>query len=181
MELLLHVDGCIRFAIYLWDREFTVYTDHANIQYLMNNNKLSPKATGWTLKLSAFKMKIVHKTGKDNGAPDAISRLFPEVSVCTTSDPYNRIKIAILQWEDRDLQLISHLEAGEDYQFDVPTDIAAGNANNFFLDENGVLYKLTVPTEPHHAAKLLVIPSQLRKEIMLACHDHQWPHGADIK
>ena len=56
--------------------------------------------------------------------------------------------------------------------FDVPTEIAAGNAMDFFIDDNGILFKLTTPTEPHHAAKLLVIPHKLRKEIMLACHDH---------
>ena len=55
LELLALVDGCHRFAIYLRDREFTVYTDHASLQYLMNNNKLSPRATRWALKLAAFK------------------------------------------------------------------------------------------------------------------------------
>ena len=103
-------------------------------------------------------MKIVHKPGKDNTAPDAISRLLPEVSVCTTSEPNNNVKINKIQREVRDLQqLISHLETEEEYQFDVSTDIAASKANNFFLDKNLVLHRLTVPTEPYHAAKLLVI------------------------
>ena len=80
-------------------------------------------------------MRIVHKPGKDNAEPEAISRLLPEVLVCSTAEPYNYIKIARLQREDRDLQqLISHLETGEDYQFGVPTDIAASNATDFFLD-----------------------------------------------
>ena len=173
LELLALVDRYQRFLIYLRDREFKVYTDHSNLQYVMNNNKLSPRATRWALKLSAFKMRIVHKPGKDSTVPDAKSRLWPEVSVCTTSEPYNHVKIARLQREDRDLQqLISYLEAGEDYQFDVPTDIAASNATHFFLEENGVLFQLTTPTEPHHAAKLLVIPNKLRKKITLGCHNH---------
>ena len=111
LELLALVDGCHRFAIYLRDREFTVYTDHASLQYLMNNNKLSPRATRWALKLAAFKMKIIHKPGKDNAVPDAISRLLPEepetspsVSVCSTTEPYDHVKIAGLQRQDRDLQ-----------------------------------------------------------------------------
>ena len=103
LELLPLVDGCLRFAIYLRDREFTVYTNHANLQYLMNNNKLSPRATRWALKLSAFKMNIIHKPGKDNAALDAISRLLPEVPVCTTSKPYDHVKLAKLEQEDRDL------------------------------------------------------------------------------
>ena len=53
LVLLVLVDGCLRFAICLLNREFTMYTDHANLQYLMNNNKLSPRATRWALKLSA--------------------------------------------------------------------------------------------------------------------------------
>ena len=124
------------------------------------------------LKLSAFKMVIVHKPGKANAAPDAISRLLPEVTVYTTSDPYDHIKIEKLQREERDLQqLITHLETGEEYQFDVPSEIAASNAKDFFLDDNGVLHNLTVPSEPQRAAKLLVIPIQLRREVMLGAHE----------
>ena len=61
LELLALVDGCMKYAIYLTGREFTVYTDHANLLYLCNNDRLSARATRWVLKLSAFKMRIVHK------------------------------------------------------------------------------------------------------------------------
>ena len=173
LELLALIDGCLKFSICLRGKPFTVYTDHANLQYLLNNHRVSPRATRWALKLSPFKMAIVHKPGKENTAPDAISRLQPEVSVCTNTDPYDHNKIAKLQREDRDLlQLITYLETGEQYKFDVLPDIYISNANDFFLDENGVLHKLTTPQEPHHAAKLLVIPTKLRQEIMLACHDY---------
>ena len=61
LQLLALMDGCLRFLIYLHDKPFTVYTDHANLQ--------SPRATRWALKLSAFKMIIVLKPGKHKTAP----------------------------------------------------------------------------------------------------------------
>ena len=51
------------------------------------DNLLSARVTRWVLKLSAFKMKIVHKLGKDNVGPDAISRLQREVAVVSTNKP----------------------------------------------------------------------------------------------
>ena len=78
LELLALVDGRMKYALYLKGKKFTVYTDHTNPQYL--NNRLST-ATRRALKLSSFKMKIVHKSGKENVGPDAISRLQPEVSL----------------------------------------------------------------------------------------------------
>ena len=158
----------MKYAIYL-----TVYTDHANLLYLCNNDRLSARATSCVPKLSAFKMRIVHKPGKDNVGPDAISRLQREVAVISTKQPYDHSRIARLQREDRELsQLINFLETGEPYHFPVPYDIAEDKATDFFLDETGILYKLTVPEKPYHAAKLLVVPTELRQEIMLHCHDH---------
>ena len=116
---------------------------------------------------------IVHKPGKENVGPDAISRLQPEVAVLPKTQQYDRCKIAKLQRDDVELnQLITFLETGEPYNFTVPHDIAMDRATDFFLDENNVLYKLTVPKKPHHAAKLLVVPTKLREEIPLHCHDH---------
>ena len=89
LELLALVDGCMKYAIYLIGREFTVYPDHANLLYLCNNNRLSARATRWVLKLSAFKMRIVHKPGKDNVGPDAISRLQREVAVISNNKSYD--------------------------------------------------------------------------------------------
>ena len=125
-------------------------------------------------------MVLVHKPGKDNTAPDAISRLLPEVTVCTTSDPYNHIKIAKLQHEDRELQkLITHLETGEEYQFNIPSEIAAGNAKDFFLDKNGVLHKLTVPSEPHQTIGHIE-SAQEKDNAGLRRPLSSWPHRTRI-
>ena len=55
---------------------------------------------------------------------------------------------------------------------EVTPEIAQQNATNFFLDATSVLYRMNQPDQPYHTAKLLVIPSSLKEEILIACHDH---------
>ena len=104
--------------------------------------------------------------------PDAISRLQPTVSV-TSAGGYDPARIAKLQRADPQLhQLITFLETGEPYHMDVAPELVQDNAHDFFIDEENVLYKLNAPDKPYKTAKLLVIPSSLKHEIVTACHDH---------
>ncbi|CAC5378002.1 unnamed protein product [Mytilus coruscus] len=69
-----------KFHQYLFDRKFTIYTDHKPLIGLFNENKCIPPMAAariqrWALTLSAYEYKIVYKEGKKNSNADALSRL----------------------------------------------------------------------------------------------------------
>ncbi|CAC5401677.1 unnamed protein product [Mytilus coruscus] len=69
-----------KFHQYLFDRKFTIYTDHKPLIGLFIENKpIPPMAAArlqrWALTLSAYEYSIVYKEGKNNANADALSRL----------------------------------------------------------------------------------------------------------
>jgi transposase InsO family protein len=64
-----------------WDAElrstkapFTVLTDHKNLQYFMDKQRLTERQMRWALELSKYRMVLKHRPGKLSPAPDALSR-----------------------------------------------------------------------------------------------------------
>lgn len=53
---------------------FTVLTDHKNLEYFTTNQKLSERQVRWQQYLTQFDFVIRYRPGKNNGAPDALSR-----------------------------------------------------------------------------------------------------------
>ena len=60
---------------YLLYEEFTVFTDHNSLNWLMNITEPSGRLTRWRLRLSEFNFSIKYKKGADNHHADALSRL----------------------------------------------------------------------------------------------------------
>lgn len=54
--------------------EFTVFTDHKALQYLMQQKRVTGRLARWALELQEFNFKIVHKPGRQNVVADALSR-----------------------------------------------------------------------------------------------------------
>jgi hypothetical protein len=55
-------------------KQFTVLTDHKNLQYFYRERKLSGKEERWSKLLSQFDFSLEWKPGKTMGKPDALSR-----------------------------------------------------------------------------------------------------------
>ena len=53
---------------------FEIHSDHANLQYFRQAQKLNPRQMRWTSKLAMFKYKMVYVKGSSNVAADALSR-----------------------------------------------------------------------------------------------------------
>ena len=98
----------------------------------MKIKNLTGRLNRWAMVLQAYDIQIVHKLGKFNAVPDAISRLQPTVSV-TTAGGYDPARIAKLQRSDPQIhQLITFLESGEPYHIQVAPELAPVRAHDFF-------------------------------------------------
>src|SRR6266436_806176 len=56
------------------DQKFEIHTDHKNLSYFQEADKLNCRQAQWTLYLSRFDFVLTHKPGRQMGRPDALSR-----------------------------------------------------------------------------------------------------------
>jgi hypothetical protein len=65
------------FRHYIYERQFTILTDHRALEFLDNVKDLSGRLARWAFKIQAYKpnMKIEYKKGRLNANADALSRL----------------------------------------------------------------------------------------------------------
>lgn len=74
IECLAVIEGIREYNTYLSCNEFTVYTDHKPLQYLMKHKGTTRRLARWSLELQGYNFNIVYKEGKSNVVADAISR-----------------------------------------------------------------------------------------------------------
>ena len=74
LEALAIVESIKHFRYYLFGRHFTVFTDHAALQYLFKFKSNVPRIARWALLLTEYDWDIRYKTGKSHVIPDALSR-----------------------------------------------------------------------------------------------------------
>ena len=147
LEVLAVIDGIKHFAPYLHGRHFDLYTDHANLKYLLTAKDLKGRAMRWALTLQGHDFTIYYTPGRLNGHADALSRLQPSISSMEIGQP-NTKSIKEKQREDPDLaQMIHHLETREPFTHKGPAELEADQADEFLL-EDGILYKRHIPERP---------------------------------
>lgn len=64
-----------KFRPYVELMQFTVITDHASLQWLMNLKDLSGRLARWSLQLQGYNFDLQHRKGKENIVADMLSRL----------------------------------------------------------------------------------------------------------
>lgn len=55
-------------------QEFTILSDHKNLEYFMRKQQLTERQMRWALELSRYRFRIVHQPGAKAVVPDALSR-----------------------------------------------------------------------------------------------------------
>lgn len=97
-ELLAIVLSCEYWVQYLWGNNFTVFTDHQPLTYLMSVEKPASRLARWLIRLRDFDFKIIYKPGKQNGCADGLSRWTLEDETCReTKDDLHDILIALIE------------------------------------------------------------------------------------
>lgn len=66
---------------YVEGTHFTVVTDHYSLKWLNNMQQPTGRLARWAVRLSGYDFDIVHRKGKDNVVPDALSRAVPIIDV----------------------------------------------------------------------------------------------------
>jgi transposase InsO family protein len=73
-EMLAVVFAVQHWRPYLLGNHFKIFTDHRTIEYFLGQRITTPAQQKWLLKLIGYDYSIHYKAGKNNAAPDALSR-----------------------------------------------------------------------------------------------------------
>lgn len=74
-EMLAICNALTRLKFYLLGNDFIIETDHASLQYLMNNRFKNNRVYCWSLLLQEYNFTIRHIPGKQNITADSLSRM----------------------------------------------------------------------------------------------------------
>ncbi len=74
LEALAVIEGVKHFHIYLVDKPFTIYTDHAALQHLQNVKLDTGRLCRWSLFMQQYRYIVKYRRGKLNSNADALSR-----------------------------------------------------------------------------------------------------------
>ena len=195
-EALAVVDGIKRYRPYLSGAKFYVHTDHGSLSWLMNVKDPTGRLARWALQLQQYDFEILYRPGSSNGNSDALSRRaypsasiepLPVTSVCTTANapvslPVTPIDACVpsiqrlhnLQRQDKDLSdIIQYLEFSTLPVSDNKARSLLLTIESYYLNENGILCHLWTPGKRRAQTLVsqVVVPSSLRHEILVACHD----------
>lgn len=150
-ELLSVLHAVEQFRPYVEGNHFKVITDHSALQWLHRNRDPHGRLARWAMRLQQFDYEIVHRKGKYNTVPDALSRAIEE-----------EINIIEIKPEDKD----EWYKSKEDL-------VLSGKNDPDWEASQGQLWKYMklkqFPNE--NDSWKLVIPEKLRQGILKECHD----------
>lgn len=143
------------FRGYVEGSHFCLVTDSSALTFIMRTKwKTSSRLSRWSLTLQQFDLTILHRRGKDNVVPDALSRSVLAVSMRSDSDWYNTLKRKVM-------------ESPEDYPD--------------FKVEDEQLMKFVFSSYPtDHRFDWKIVPApEARKLIIASAHDDAMHIGVD--
>lgn len=153
-ELLSVVHAIEKFRPYLDGTKFTVITDHSALQWLHKMKDPHGRLARWAMKLQQFNFEIVHRPGKSNTVPDALSR------AVESSIEVNSINIGETDKDDWYKAKVNKILSGEER--DVSWKV-----------RDGLLFKKVKLKQYPNCESIfkLFIPTDLRNKVIKECHD----------
>jgi hypothetical protein len=137
-ELIGLVKAVRNWRPYLWGCAFTVRTDHYSLKFLLDQRLSTIPQHTWVSKLFGYDLTVEYRSGKLNGAADALSRRDEEVAaIHSLSAPTFHLFDALRAEADTDPQVA-----------DLHAKLAAGVAREGWTQVDGLLLfegKLFIP------------------------------------
>ncbi|UYV79687.1 hypothetical protein LAZ67_18000272, partial [Cordylochernes scorpioides] len=154
-ECLAVVWALGKFRPYLYGRPFTVVTDHHSLCWLVGLKDPSGRLARWALKLQEYDINIVYKSGRKHKDADCLSRS----PLADTAEIEGHIT---------SIQYIAEEQSKDPHLVGIREKLANENLKGYQMI-GGVLYKKNY--DPEGKPWLLVVPKQMRHEILKDVHD----------
>lgn len=184
-ELLAIKEAILHFRYYLHGRTFVVYTDHASIQHVLRQRRLSTRQMGLLGTLQHFNYEIKYWPGARNAVADALSRRPDHAEEKSEEIMVSDVVISAADWVkevvkyyDKDVYFGDVVKwkmgereglKGEELKNKLGS-LVKRRANKFGLRDNGLLY---VRQEPGSDNGPIAIPrgGGLRHQLFHEAHD----------
>ncbi|UYV72153.1 hypothetical protein LAZ67_9001970 [Cordylochernes scorpioides] len=154
-ECLAVVWALGKFRPYLYGRPFTVVTDHHSLCWLVGLKDPFGRLARWALKLQEYDIDIVYKSGRKHKDADCLSRS----PLADTAEIEGHIT---------SIQDIAEEQSKDPHLVGIREKLANENLKGYQMI-GGVLYKKNY--DPEGKPWLLVVPKQMRHEILKDVHD----------
>jgi len=151
LELLAFLFATKQFRCYLYGRKFVVHTDHRALKWLLNFRDPSSRLTRWAIKLSEYDFTVEHRSGTKMRHADALSR---SVNMINKNEPLSK---EVIHYEQEIDELCQKYKGYE----------------NFWTDEEGVLYRQGPNEQPRIVIPAALVPSVLANYHELPFTAHQ--------
>ena len=130
---------------YLLPTEFVLFSDHQALRYLNSQKKLNARHAKWVEFLNEYSFVINHRSGIENKAADALSRLTVTL---------HRMSAHVIGFD----RLKNEYSACPDFGI-IYNEVSNGNRQEYldFLVENGYLFKVTKLCVPRTSFRDLLV------------------------
>ncbi|KAL5011228.1 hypothetical protein ScPMuIL_011687, partial [Solemya velum] len=176
-ELLAVIKAIKHFGHYLYGREFVLRTDHASLRWLMGFKEPQGQIARWLEFLSSYQFTIEHRVGSKHLNADALSR----IPVCSTItfDQFGWSKTDILKFQSEDPVLQIMIELLKKHDRPHFNEISSDNKDvkSYWIQweqlelSDDVLYRKWFDPATNETRKLLIVPPEMRNEILTLAHD----------
>ncbi|UYV76039.1 hypothetical protein LAZ67_13002298 [Cordylochernes scorpioides] len=162
LECLAIVWALQKLRPYIFGREFKVVTDHSALTWLANVRDPCSRLTRWGLKLMEHDFEIVHRAGRKNVAPDALSRNPFHKKDTNVEDNFNDLTACTVRIDENG-------QKEDTFCRDITGKLPDAKTRDEYKKINGILYKKNHATQGNQW--LVVAPKQSVSEIMKTAHD----------
>ncbi|UYV69241.1 hypothetical protein LAZ67_6002959 [Cordylochernes scorpioides] len=162
LECLAIVWALQKLRPYIFGREFKVVTDHSALTWLANVRDPCSRLTRWGLKLMEHDFEIVHRAGRKNVAPDALSRNPFHKNDTNVEDNFNDLTACTVRIDENG-------QKEDTFCRDITGKLPDAKTRDEYKKINGILYKKNHATQGNQW--LVVAPKQSVSEIMKTAHD----------